>query len=210
MGLMDDLGGANVKKKRKQLHVGAPAAVRTEASRLLEVGAGAYLGAQAGRSAEEMSRPNCAFALITSTPATPIPAATATGILTFTLPEDTWIEYWSATQADEADFLVTSLKVAGYDYCRGSALNLAGFLATMNRIDRPGPLVGRKFGPGVTVEGNFLNTNAAAKVFHGLTMHCISTACMPSKGTPAPGIFNFGTLRRAFKGLLNIAARKRR
>ena len=205
-GILEELGGAGAAKRarlaHKRIKIGAPPAVRDSGARMLEQGVRAYLGAEASRGAVEQSRPNCAYSLITATPATAIASGASTGVLSFALPEDTWIVLFSVSPTVAADFVCTSLKVAGYDLVKGSPINLAAFTDTVDRIDRPGPLVGRKFGPGVTVEGSFVNTNAAAKVFTGMTVHCISPTCMTGKRSkPAPGIFSFQTLTGAFRRL---------
>ncbi|MDI1429034.1 hypothetical protein [Polyangium sorediatum] len=76
--------------------------------------------------------------------------------------------YWSAVDEDATNFLLTSLKVAGYDVVGGSPINLASFLANVNRCDRPGPLTGRVFQSGTTVEATVRNIQSTPQLFHGL------------------------------------------
>lgn len=196
---------------RKKLMLVAPAVMRKRGNRIFEVGLGAFLGAQAQRSAVEGMRPNCAYSLITPTPATPIPSGAPTGNLTFSLPEDTWIAWFSAVRADVDGFLCSSLKVAGYDYVKGSPINLAGLMDAVGRIDRPGPLTGRRFSAGVSVEGNFLNVGPNPAAFHGITVHCISTQCLPNgkKAQSAPSVLNFQVMARAFRSIVNHRAGRR-
>lgn len=211
---LKDIGAGprgKVHTARKKLRLATPVAMRKKGVRFFEQGLGAFLGAQAQRSAVEGMRPNCAYSLISGNPAAPIPAGGPTGLLTFSLPEDTWIAWFSAANIDADNFLCSSLKVAGYDYVKGSPMNLAGLLDAVNRIDRPGPLTGRKFSAGVSVEGNFLNISGNPAVFRGITVHCISTQCVPSgkKAQSAPSVLNFSSLARAFRSISNHRAGRR-
>jgi hypothetical protein len=204
-----DLGGAAQKSVRlarrhasKALGSRKPSSV---ADSLVAANYRAHLGASAERASVENMRPNRMFSLVTATPATAIASNNGTGNLSVTIPGNAYICAFYATAADEADFLITSLKVNGYETIGTSTgINLAAFLATAGRIDRPGPLVGRKFSGNVTVEGNFLNTNSASKVFHGLVIATIAPECGTNgdAGSPAPGIFNWNHMKKALTGLL--------
>jgi hypothetical protein len=211
-GFLSDLGGAT-KRRAKLLPRHAKRAARTPgkkststmASTLMKAAYGGHLRASAERSSIEQMRPNRLFTLATATPATAIASGVSTGALTVQIPGNAFICAFYATQQDEVDFLVTSLQVNGYESIGSSnGVNLAAFVATAGRIDRPGPLVGRKFQGNVTVTGAFTNTNAAARVFHGLVIATIAPECGTTgdAGQPAPGIFNFNNVKRSFVSLL--------
>ncbi|AGP39472.1 hypothetical protein SCE1572_36295 [Sorangium cellulosum So0157-2] len=175
------------------------------ASTVVDRGVGAYMGAMANMAALENSRPNRAYSLIGADPATPINAG-ATDSFRITLPNDAFLVYWVACNEDAANFVITSLKVAGYDVIGGSPINLASFLTTTNRLDRPGPLTGRVFDGGTTIECAVRNISDQPQRFRGLTAWMISTDCgSTKKGKPAPAILSFRSLSSGFK---NIFARK--
>lgn len=172
-----------------------------KASPVVDRSLGAFFGAMAQQSSIENSRPNKAYSLIGADPTTAI-AAGATTSNSFTLPDDAYLVFWSAVDPDATNFMLTSLKVAGYDVIGGSPINLAAFLATVNRSDRPGPLTGRVFQSGTTVECTARNIAATAQLWHGLTVWCISTDCQSTqKGRPAPSVISFRTLARSFQTL---------
>lgn len=202
MDILEELGEGVSKVKLKLGKVVPPRVKRVaKASPVIDRSLGAFFNAMALQSAEENARPNKAYSLIASDPTVAI-AAGATSTASFTLPNDAYVCYWAATNADEQNFLITSLKVAGFDVVGGSPINLASFLAMVNRTDRPGPLTGRMFPTGTTVEATVRNVNAAAQVWHGLTVWCISTDCQSTqKGKPAPSVLNFRALSRSMQGL---------
>ncbi|MDI1475379.1 hypothetical protein [Polyangium sp. y55x31] len=162
---------------------------------------GAFLGAMAQKSAEENARPNKAYSLVPPDPTAAIGTG-STATASFTLPDDAYLVYWAAVDADATNFLLTSLKVGGYDVVGGSPINLASFLANVNRCDRPGPLTGRVFQSGTTVEATVRNIQSTPQIFHGLTVWCISTDCQSTqKGRPAPSVLSFASMARSLKGL---------
>jgi len=210
-----DLGGAarkSVRILRKRLPLPAPKAVVAQrkslvstSDRIVAAGYSAHLAAAANVSAVEQMRPNAIYTLISSTPATAVASGAATNKLSVSIPGDFFICGFGATAADEADFLMTSLTVDGFELVKSSSgVNLSAFLATASRADRPVPLVGRKFNGPTVIEGNFLNTNAAARVFHGLTITTITTECLPNtkKTEAAPFMFNLDHVTSSLRGLM--------
>jgi hypothetical protein len=174
-------------------------------SALLERGIGAYMGAMARISAVENSRPNRAYSLIAQDPAVAI-ANGGTVTASFTLPTDSFLIYWICNEIDANNFIVTSLKVAGFDVVGGSPINLAAFTASVDRVDRPGPLTGRMFDGGTTIELTVRNVSGQPAFFRGLTAWMISTDCASTKkGKPAPAILSFRSLSSGFR---NIFTRK--
>lgn len=129
-------------------------------------------------------RPNCWVALLTATPAVAIGTGAATGILTVSLPDSTEIVVMASTTGDAADFLVTDLQFNSWQMNKGGAgANLEMLTAPADRTDRPVPLVGREWDGTIIIQGNFLNLNAASRIFHGLTFWGYNADCPPLKGT---------------------------
>jgi len=193
--------GEGVRRVKKKLVRRVPVPLKRKADPVVDRSMGAFFGAMAQQSAAENARPNKAYSLIGADPAAAI-AAGGTVTANFTLPDDAYLVYWAAVDADASAFVIASLKVAGYDVVGGSPINLAAFLASINRVDRPGPLTGRVFQSGTTVELTARNLLTTAQVFHGLTVWCISTDCQSTaKGRPAPAVLSFRSMGRWVKAL---------
>jgi hypothetical protein len=196
------------KLRPKVMRTGQKTAAAHKQGGVVERGIGAYLNAMAHVAGIENSRPNRAFSLIGTDPTvTTAPG----GVLTasFTLPSDSFIVYWIAAPGDVDNWVISTLKVAGFDVLGGSPINLAAFQSDLNRMDRPGPLTGRVFSAGTTVEISLRNISGAPAIFRGIAVWMISTDCASTtKGKPAPSVLSFTSISKGFRSLWNKGLRR--
>jgi len=207
---LDDGAGRRRKKKKR---TGTTTKRRVVlAPRQIDPATDQFIRSNIEFAAKENGRPNRVYNLSVAAPATAVALGGTTGVLTFTVQQDAYINGLHFPAIKSGEFVCSSLKFGSFEIVNNGFMTMAMLEAAVERYLRLVPVANRKLPTGTVVQGNFLNISlaAAGATFPSVSVGVLEEVCVTGGGVTQtkimPGIMSLASVRT----LVNRFSTKRR